>query len=201
VQCAQGVQRWNGASFRGDWTHLFPAAKQASTHVTYETSIALLALSLTMIVTIRQVVVAAIVRHCGSCAALRCCLSSRSRDLLKLSRSWKLTALVKAREPRWTPRHRLSWRQGATANMVPHMQLSRSRLPAPSLASIGQSYAVYKLCVLRAISVSRRPKHREIRSTPRCPTFSMLTAPSSHAPNTSSYLAASASSRLPRRWP
>ena len=44
-------------------THLFSATKQASTHVAYETPIAFLALVPRIVVPIREVVVAAVVRH------------------------------------------------------------------------------------------------------------------------------------------
>jgi len=45
-------------------THLFPVAKQASTHVTYETTVTFLTFVPRIVVPIREVVVAAVVRHC-----------------------------------------------------------------------------------------------------------------------------------------
>jgi hypothetical protein len=49
-------------AFCGDSTHLFLAAKQASTHVPNHAPIAFSTL-FTMIVSVREIVIAAIVRH------------------------------------------------------------------------------------------------------------------------------------------
>jgi hypothetical protein len=55
-----------GWLFRGQWTHLFLAAKQASTHVAHQSSVPLSTVSVAMVLAVGQVVVATIVRHCGN---------------------------------------------------------------------------------------------------------------------------------------
>jgi hypothetical protein len=64
--------------FRRQWTHLFLAAKQASTHVTNYSSVPLSTVLVAMVVSVGQVVVATIVRHCGNRTPARWCLR-RSR--------------------------------------------------------------------------------------------------------------------------
>jgi hypothetical protein len=63
--CNKGRVYNDRLAFRRQWTHLFPAAKQASTHVAYKATISLGTISILVVVfSIRQVVIAPVVRHC-----------------------------------------------------------------------------------------------------------------------------------------
>jgi hypothetical protein len=59
-------------AFRGQWTHLFLTAKQAFTHVAYKPTISLCTIAiLFMIFSVRQVVIATVVRHCDERTTFR----------------------------------------------------------------------------------------------------------------------------------
>jgi hypothetical protein len=85
-----------------EWTHLFPTAKQASTHVAYEAAISLCTVTVLLVVlAVRQVVIAPVVRHCDRRTAPRSRLDSQGGvgDAVPRLRSgsWKMTPRLSSR--------------------------------------------------------------------------------------------------------